>query len=328
MTGDSVALCPVKIRLEACSFSLNRRNASLLQTIRDSHSTGATLKAVVGRVVTSLSADQTGLLRDIEVGGRLCCVVNLAVSTSGGLPGEMEVLPYTACSVPPDVDPANVAACLVPAIRIYTALHTLARVRKGESVLIACPNDLNFTCIAMQICDMLHLKAFAFVSDDGAAAATCKFASNKNVLMLDSVDAITISSACDAYTGGLGFDCILDLNNDTSVLSGSVAVTFSRLVRLLAAFGRIVTDRKEDPIPATDVSVLHMKSSSAHFLFDQVWELSPLHHGRYMHMISDIVNQVRDEKLRPVIGFRTSSTKIDEASAKHDDKVGCTILTF
>jgi len=45
-------------------------------------------------------------------------------------------------------------------------------------------------------------------------------------------------------------------------------------------------------------------------------------------MLADIINQLVTGKLRPIIGLEADPTKVEEASAKHDEKIGCTVFKF
>jgi len=321
----------IKIRLEAASFTLDYANEPF-QSMRQANTIGNTItQAVVGRAIEKFEANKSVLVENIEIGERLCCLVDLPFPANGHLSNEVNISPYTAHKIPQDVNFSDIAACLIPCIRIYTALHTLVRIRKTESILIACPNDLNFTSLAMQICQNLNLRHLVIVANDAAFNIIREEKSNpKNVFKLDQMNVNAINTACDQFTGNLGFDCVLDFkNHDSDPSAESPPITFSKLIRLMASFGRIVTDRKGQPISASDVNVLHLKSSSTHFLFDQTWHLSPLYYGRYKHMLADIIEQVQQKKLRPVIAFEADPTQLEETMTKYENEIiGCYVFKF
>eukprot|EP00467_Chlorarachnion_reptans_P012398 CAMPEP_0114505258 /NCGR_PEP_ID=MMETSP0109-20121206/10755_1 /TAXON_ID=29199 /ORGANISM="Chlorarachnion reptans, Strain CCCM449" /LENGTH=429 /DNA_ID=CAMNT_0001683681 /DNA_START=397 /DNA_END=1689 /DNA_ORIENTATION=+ len=88
-------------------------------------------------------------------------------------------------------------------------------------------------------------------------------------------------------------------NEETRV---SCFVPKAMIIRSLAVHGKWITTSQNLVLQRHESLQLAMRSASMGFLFEQVWLLSPRQHGKYLHILEDIMHKLEAGKIRPLIG--------------------------
>eukprot|EP00472_Partenskyella_glossopodia_P005868 CAMPEP_0197534898 /NCGR_PEP_ID=MMETSP1318-20131121/48718_1 /TAXON_ID=552666 /ORGANISM="Partenskyella glossopodia, Strain RCC365" /LENGTH=402 /DNA_ID=CAMNT_0043092327 /DNA_START=116 /DNA_END=1321 /DNA_ORIENTATION=- len=81
------------------------------------------------------------------------------------------------------------------------------------------------------------------------------------------------------------------------------------IIRCLAVHGKWCTTSQTLQLQAHESMQLAMRSASVCFLFEQAWLLSPRHHGKYLHILEDLMASLKKGVFRPVIA---KTVKLDE----------------
>lgn len=65
-------------------------------------------------------------------------------------------------TIPPEVNPADCVASLLPALKIFTAFRQIVRLGAIENILVWCHDDLNSLSIALQLCQLWNYRVCRF----------------------------------------------------------------------------------------------------------------------------------------------------------------------
>ena len=87
----------------------------------------------------------------------------------------------------------------------------------------------------------------------------------------------------------------------SSAAADAVRNTQNDLIRCLAVHGRWVTSYPNLQMDAGDSRLLMFKGATLSFLFEQSWILSGTQHGRYLHVMTDLVDKLANGEIRPRI---------------------------
>eukprot|EP00111_Clytia_hemisphaerica_P003242 TCONS_00009249-protein len=208
---------------------------------------------------------------------------------------------------------SHVDACsgIGDSVKAYTALFYQAKIQSGETLLIldACTG---YGTIANQLAQYWGAKVIVVGSTDEEIA----FLQNLEPPASQVVDLRnkrrSLASICLEETGGLGVDCILDNKVElyseeyldtlqTSKKSKKILPTKFEVISSLAVGGRWVTQQHNLQLDPPDSELLMLKCASLHFLFEQSWSLSRSAHGRYLHILNDIMKKMSKGVLRPTV---------------------------
>lgn len=205
------------------------------------------------------------------------------------------------------------AACGIgDCVRAYTALHCLCRLCAGDTLLVI-GGATSFSNIVIQLALSWGAKVIAtanspeerkyITSNHPTVAQVIESTARKNMLSISIME----------ETGGLGVDFIID--NGASRLAEpkenhdqSTSLNYE-MISCLGSFGKWVTMRSDLQLDPPDSSELFLRSGTICFLFDSLWTLSYSQHGRYRHILSDVVDKLD----RGLLKTKTSKTiGIDE----------------
>jgi len=253
----------------------------------------------VGSAVTSCNIDDrvTGVISlDSDYSGcATCCVL-----------GEFDVV-----KLPDEVDFVCAAACLYDGIKAYTALHYLAHVSNGESVLIT-DSGLGFGYLATQLALSWGAKVFAVVSSSQERNnLEILQPAPDHVLEMDS-SMSTLCSSILEETGRLGVDVVVDngVRQFTSDADRSIAMedTCGRsipskqsIISCLAVGGRWVTCHPQLQLDPPNSLQLFLRCASISFLFEQSWNMSSARQGKWLHIAKDVIRRLAEGSLHPNI---------------------------
>lgn len=218
---------------------------------------------------------------------------------------------YDVVLKPATVKDADAVSVLSDAVKGYTALYYLAKIQSGDTVLLF-NADSGFGMIVLQLANIIGAKVIAAVNSDQGLHLLKPFHSTI-AHVIDTRSKKSLIDICMEESGGLGVDCIIDNGVDMYVNSAEDEnqdnlISFDDLpnglpskhdiISSLAVGGSWVTSQSDLQLDPPDSQALFLKCTSLHFLFEDSWLLSRGAHGKYLHILQDIMNKLSQEALK------------------------------
>jgi len=217
---------------------------------------------------------------------------------------------------PEKVDHIDAAGCVGDVVKAYTALHYQARVCGGETLLIF--NGASSSGVmAIQLAHIWGAKVLATASSEEEVIYLQSLEpSIANVIDLRNTKK-SLVDLCMDETGGLGVDCVIDNGalrqddefkeqGDLSCMGKRSSPSKHDVISCLAVAGRWITSLQDLQLDPPDSQMLYLKGASVSFLFEHSWVLSRGQQGRYLHILTDIMDKLSTSVIRPVIHHTVS----------------------
>ncbi|TRY68078.1 hypothetical protein DNTS_034801 [Danionella cerebrum] len=278
----------VKVQVKSCALSpVDFELFEDLKLEREHIAVGREITGVVLQVgprVTFFHPDDevVGILPlDAEQSG-LCSVV---------LIDEFNLVPK-----PEKVSWLEAAAVIKDGLRAYTALHTLARMASGQTLLVL-DGASPFGVLAIQLANYYGVKVLAtahspedqkFLEELRSAAVARNVEETllaRVIRVWDTKDDLV--EACLEETGGLGVDIVIDSGVrlfDEEPEPQRYKPHKHDLLTLLSVGGHWVTTEQHLQLDPPDSHILFLKAASVSFLNDEVWTASRAKLGRYLRI--------------------------------------------
>ncbi|XP_057188316.1 quinone oxidoreductase-like protein 1 isoform X1 [Triplophysa rosa] len=200
------------------------------------------------------------------------------------------------------------AAVMKDGLRAYTALHTLARMAAGQTLLVL-DGASPFGVLAIQLAHFHGVKVLAtalspedqkMLEELRPSVGVQESLLARVIKVWDSKEGLVDS--CLEETGGLGVDIIIDsgvrLFEEEPETQWHLPHKHD-LITLLAVGGHWVTTEQNLQLDPPDSHILFMKAVSLSFLNDEVWTASRAKQGRYLHILKDVVEKLSVGTFRP-----------------------------
>lgn len=193
------------------------------------------------------------------------------------------------------------AAVIKDGLRAYTALHTLARMAAGQTVLVL-DGASPFGVLAIQLAHYHGVKvlATALSPEDQKFLQELRPNVARVIRLWDAKEDLVDS--CLEETGGLGVDIIVDSGvrlYDEEPEAQTKQPHKHDLLTLLSVGGHWVTTEQHLQLDPPDSHILFLKAASLSFLNDEVWTVSRAKQGRYLHILKDVMNKLCMGTFRP-----------------------------
>uniref|UniRef100_A0A8C1YY06 Crystallin, zeta (quinone reductase)-like 1 n=1 Tax=Cyprinus carpio TaxID=7962 RepID=A0A8C1YY06_CYPCA len=193
------------------------------------------------------------------------------------------------------------AAVIKDGLRAYTALHTLARMAAGQTVLVL-DGAGPFGVLAIQLAHYHGVKvlATALSPEDQKFLEELRPSVARVIRVWDSKEDLVDS--CLEETGGLGVDIIIDSGVrlfDEEPEAQRHCPHKHDLLTLLSVGGHWVTTEQHLQLDPPDSHILFLKAASLSFLNDEVWTTSRAKQGRYLHILKDVMDKLCTGTFRP-----------------------------
>ncbi|XP_046392602.1 quinone oxidoreductase-like protein 1 isoform X1 [Ischnura elegans] len=325
----------VKVLVRACG--LTSQNFSMLQDLHKriqggrSHSLiGTSLTSsqqLEGPVRLSVGQDVAGVIvaigsevSTLSVGDEVAGIIPLDSSQSGC--SEYVIFQeFDLIKKPKKVSFVDAAGCIGDAVKAYTALCFLARMKTGNSVLVL-NGASSFGSMCVQLAHLWGAKVLSTATSRDEVLYLKSLGSNKvQVLEMGEGDPLSLRAACMHETGGLGVDVLVE--------SDSLASCHSKheLISCLAVGGCWVTTRPNLQIDPPNSRQLYMRCASLAYLFEQAWLLSSVQQGRHQHVLKDIMEKLFSDAIRPNIHHTVSFDEVADAVLGLEEvKVGKVVM--
>lgn len=193
------------------------------------------------------------------------------------------------------------AAVMKDGLGAYTALHTLARMAAGQTLLVL-DGASPFGVLAIQLAHYHGVKvlATALSPEDQKFLEELRPSVARVIKIWDSKEDLVDS--CLEETGGLGVDIIIDsgVRLFEEEPEGKRHLSHKHdLITLLAVGGHWVTTEQNLQLDPPDSHILFMKAASLSFLNDEMWTASRAKQGKYLHILKDVVEKLSMGTFRP-----------------------------
>ncbi|XP_038076427.1 quinone oxidoreductase-like protein 1 [Patiria miniata] len=322
----------VLIQVKSCGLSLVR--VDILEELQ------------LGKECLPIGREVAGVITKIGGGVTRCKVGDEVASllpvdaTCSGCAEYCVANEYDIVIKPMRVSFHDAAAGIGDSVRAFTALHYLARVCAGDTVLVINGATSSGT-IAMQLAQHWGAKVLATASSQEERIFLESFKPElAQVIETDQSKKYALIQQCIEETGGLGVDCILDdgvsmfpKEEEDPALSPRkqkklrTLPTKHEVISALGVGGRWVTTQADLQIDPPDSRLLHMRCASVSYLNHAVWNLSCGQLGRYLHILQSAIDKLADGVLRPNISRCVSLDEACEAYNKLPSQtIGKTVI--
>lgn len=187
----------------------------------------------------------------------------------------------------------------------YTALHYLCHITAGNTILVM-DGASPFGTIVIQLANHRGAKVISTVhSSDDEQYLEGLHPTVARVVNLSSGKANLVEN-CMEETGGLGVDIIIDSGvrlyngEDESPLKQHLPHKHEILC-VLAVGGHWITTMANLQLDPPDSHLLYLKGGTVSFLNDEVWSLSNVQQGKYLHILKDVMEKLSNRIFRPLL---------------------------
>jgi len=299
----------IAVKIKACGLSL--QDNKILEEFNLISKKEQPFGREISGIVTNVGSAVTRVSIGDEVAGLLP-----VDSASAGCANFCVMSQYDVVRKPEKVDHIDAAGCVGDVVKAYTALHYQARVCGGETLLIF--NGASSSGVmAIQLAHIWGAKVLATASSEEEVIYLQSLEpSIANVIDLRNTKK-SLVDICMDETGGLGVDCVIDNGalrqddefkeqGDLSFMGKSSSPSKHDVISCLAVAGRWITSLQDLQLDPPDSQMLYLKGASVSFLFEHSWVLSRGQQGRYLHILTDIMDKLSTSVIRPVIHHTVS----------------------
>ncbi|KFP72947.1 Quinone oxidoreductase-like 1, partial [Acanthisitta chloris] len=199
---------------------------------------------------------------------------------------------------------AEAAGTVRDGVRAYTALHYLSQVSPGKTVLVM-DGASPFGVVAVQLARHRGARviATALSLEDKQCLERLRPPLARVIDM--SHGKIDVAESCLEETGGLGVDIVLDAGvklysaEDESSSKSQMLPHKHDIITLLGVGGHWVTTEKHLQLDPPDSHSLFLKGATVSFLNDETWNLSNVQQGKYLYILSNIMEKLSSGVFRP-----------------------------
>ncbi|KAG8450210.1 hypothetical protein GDO86_002740 [Hymenochirus boettgeri] len=271
----------VKLQVKACALS--RINTKLLCEANIETELEPVGREVAG-VIVEIGSKVSFFKPDDEVVG----ILPLGYQDSG-LCETLWVHENQLVPKPEKVSWVEAAGTIRDGLTVYTALHSLANLGPGKSVLVL-DGASTIGSLAVQL--SLHRGATVLTTANSEESKLYLEKLRPPVArVLDmSKGKVDLTDCCLEETGGLGVDIVLDagvrLYKESSIIKPQHLPHKHDILSLLSAGSHWITCEQNLQLDPPDCHLLFLKGASVSFLNEEMWNLSNAQHGRYLHILS------------------------------------------
>lgn len=283
----------VKVQVKACALS--PLDVKLMEELIVQNDVCPVGREVVG-IVLQVGSKVTFFQPDDEVVGILPLDTEMS-----GLSDVVVMDEHHLVQKPEKVSWVEAAGVIRDGLRAYTALHTLARMAAGHTLLVL---DAASACgvLAVQLAHShgVRVLASAHSAEDQAFLEQLRPSVARVIGVWNSqVDLVEV---CLEETGGLGVDIVIDSGVRLQEEEPEARRLFAHkhdIITLLGVGGHWVTSEENLQLDPPDCQSLFLKAASLSFLNQEMWTASRARQGRYLHIMRDIVEKLSTGTLRP-----------------------------
>ncbi|XP_029459402.1 quinone oxidoreductase-like protein 1 isoform X2 [Rhinatrema bivittatum] len=280
----------VKIQVKACALSwIDRKLLSVMKLESESLPVGREIAGLVLEGILPLDSKESGLSEVLLV--------------------HEQYLVHK----PGKISWVEAAGTIRDGLRAYTAFHYLSHLSPGKTVLVL-DGASPFGTIAIQLAHYRGAKVIstAYSAEDKQYLEKLWPAVGiRQPLVARVIDVssgkVDLAESCLEETGGLGVDIVLDAgvrlyrSEDVSLLKPRLLPHKHDILMLLAVGSHWVTTVADLQLDPPDSHCLFLKGATVSFLNDEVWNLSSVQQGKYLHILKDVMEKLSAGIFRPLL---------------------------
>ncbi|XP_008320804.1 quinone oxidoreductase-like protein 1 isoform X2 [Cynoglossus semilaevis] len=292
--SDVLGRHQVRVQVKACGLSpLDFKLLSDIGLQRDLIPVGREVAGVVLQVGSKVSLCQP----EDEVVGILPLD-----SPWSGLCDVIDVEEHYLVQKPEKLSSVCVAASLRDGLCAYTALHTIAHMAAGHTLLVMDgASSLGLMCIQLACYHGVKVLTTSNSPQEHTFLEELR-PSVARVIPVYNGSSDLLSQVLEE-TGGLGVDILVDagvrLLEDDKTEETLKLPHKHDIISILGVGGHWVTTHQALQLDPPDCRILHLKSASVSFLNPEMWTASSALQGRYLHILKDVVEKMSTGVLRP-----------------------------
>ncbi|XP_068126548.1 quinone oxidoreductase-like protein 1 isoform X2 [Hyperolius riggenbachi] len=285
----------VKLQVKACALSpIDTKLISRLYPEREFVAVGREIAGVILEVGSKVSFFHP----DDEAVG----ILPLDAEESG-LSEVIWVHEHHLVHKPEKVSWMEAAGTVRDGLCVYTALHSLAHLTPGTSVLVL-DGASPIGALAVQLSHHRGSTVIATANSDEDKQYLEKLRPAVARVIDMSKSNTDLAVKCLEETGGLGVDIVVDAgvilyNTEDHVIKPKPQPHKHDLITLLSVGGHWVTREHSLQLDPPDSNYLFLKGASLSFLNDEVWNMSNAQQGKYLHILKDVMEKLSCGIFRP-----------------------------
>ncbi|KAJ9597215.1 hypothetical protein L9F63_011937 [Diploptera punctata] len=243
---------------------------------------------------------------------------------------------------PNGVSFVDAAGCIGDAVKAYTALHYLGRLRSGDTVLVL-DGASSFGSICIQLAHHWGAKIITTSSsEDEKRYLQSLEVELAQIIEMNQKNA-TLKSVVMLETGNLGVDIVIDqgvtqypqmpslsnmYDDNRTQNMFNILPTKHDIISCLSVGGRWVTSKANLQLDPPNSRLMYLRCASLGFLFEQAWMLSSAQQGKYQHILMDIMEKVNTKTIRPNIHHTVSfDGALEVIKSLEEVRVGKVVMT-
>lgn len=312
----------VLVEVKACGLSLPLCDgSSLCNMVKRVGCNRLPAGQDIAGIVKAVGSDVTSL----RIGDQVTGIIPIDTEQSG-CAEEVVLQEFDLVIKPNCVSFVDAAGCIGDCVRAYVALHYLARLNSGDTVLVlngATP--FGSTCI--QLAHHWGAKVITTCSTSDEKLYLQMLA-DKLLCVIDTEQKSVMRATCLKETGNLGVSIVIDQrtsiqiqhNRNIGELDSNIGkeeeLTFPGnhdIILCLAVGAHWITTNTNLQLDPPHSQQLTFRCASIGFLFEQAWLLSSNQQGKYQHILMDIVEKLSTHTIRPNIHHTVSADGMIEA---------------
>ncbi|XP_066477304.1 quinone oxidoreductase-like protein 1 isoform X2 [Tiliqua scincoides] len=278
----------VKVQVKACALSrIDKKLLSDIKMEKEFLPVGREIAGVVLEIGNKVSSFQP---HDDVVG-----ILPLD-SEDSGLSEVILIHEHYLAHKPEKVSWLESAGTIRDGVRAYTALHYLAYISPGKTVLVM-DGASPFGTIAIQLAQHRGAKVIATVYSPEDRQYLERLTPSVARIIDESNGKYDLTESCLEETGGLGVDIVLDAgvrlySKENEATSQPLLPHKHDIITLLSVGGHWITTEENLQLDPPDSRCLFLKGATVSFLNDEVWNLSNMQQGKYLCILEDIMDKL------------------------------------
>ncbi|XP_043219369.1 quinone oxidoreductase-like protein 1 [Amphibalanus amphitrite] len=243
---------------------------------------------------------------------------------------------YDIVAKPASVSDAHAASCLEDALKAYIALVYQAHIRPADLVFLP-RGATGFGSMAVQLAALFGARVITSAHSEDELGYLESL--QQDIVVLDctgGVEGNKLRQMVMDESLDMGVDIIIDQGNvkqpvcDSPEWEAPTAFwTVGLSCSVLSVGGRLVTQQAGLQVEPAVSQRLLQRCASLSFLFGQAWPLGTKTHGRYLHILRDVAEKLRDNAIRPNIHHTVAFSEVTNALEQlRPDLVGNIVVTM
>ncbi|KAH9513280.1 Quinone oxidoreductase-like protein 1 [Bulinus truncatus] len=322
----------ILVKIKACSVDIQKEKNfhQLLTTFTKNYPLGHEVSGEIVKVGP--------LVEDVYQAGTSVVGILPYNSTLSGCAEYCILHQHDLVEKPPSLSHEVASAVIGAGLAAYTAVHYLGHVTAGDTVLVidgATPQGY----LTIQIAQLWGAKVLTTYK----TLAERQFLENLKPPVAQLIEltqrSSIMSSAVAEETGGMGVDCVID--NGVRLFTSEEDIDFmeerllrsvphkSDIIACLGFSGKWITSQYNLQLDPPDSEQLFLRSASVSFLFPPAWTLTRAQHGRYQHILKDLIERTVAGHIRCSNIISTPFLDAPNTLIQKDlDATKCCVVTF